>query len=350
MSIILFSLGVTAITATVLPLLPNNNWWIRGFDFPRLQISLLIIAVLFAYLILFDDLSASEKTLSIFLFISLIYQTYMIYPYTRFGAFQVEQTKNPSDEVTISLLCTNVQMENRNSAKLKEVIRKKNPDIILGLETDDWWLDQLSEFEEDYPHTIKQPQDNMYGMALYSRMELIDPEVKFLVEDDIPSLHLKTTLPCGQEIKLHCLHPRPPWPSGSDTSTERDAELLIVGKAIKNSTEPTIVFGDMNDVAWSDTNYLFQDISGLLDPRAGRGFYNSFHAKYPFVRFPLDHFFHSNHFRLVSFERLENVGSDHFPMFITLCFERDASFEQEEMEADADEEKVANEKIKEGMQ
>ena len=39
----------------------------------------------------------------------------------------------------------------------------------------------------------------------------------------------------------------------------------------------------------------------------GRGFYPSFHAKHWFLRYPLDHCFHSKHFRLVSFRRLAMV-------------------------------------------
>jgi hypothetical protein len=99
-------------------------------------------------------------------------------------------------------------------------------------------------------------------------------------------------------------------------------------------------------VAWSRTNYLFQRISGLLDPRIGRGFYNSFHAVYFFLRFPLDHFFHSTHFRLIELRRLAYFGSDHFPMFIRLSYEPEAERQQEAPQADASDEVEAEEKMK----
>ncbi len=169
--------------------------------------------------------------------------------------------------------------------------------------------------------------------------------MKFLIQDDIPSIFSRVELQSGDGVELRCLHPRPPWPTEIDKSTERDAELLVVGKKIKDLRAPTVVMGDLNDVAWSRTNYMFQDISGLLDPRVGRGFYNTFHAKIPFIRFPLDHFFHSKHFRLIDFRRLDYFGSDHFPVYIELSFEPDASLVQKELQADESEEKEADEKI-----
>ena len=112
---------------------------------------------------------------------------------------------------------------------------------------------------------------------------------------------------------------------------------------------PVVVLGDLNDVAWSHTNYLFQDISGLLDPRIGRGFYHTFHAKYPFIRFPLDHFFHSKHFRLVDFRRLSYFGSDHFPVYIELSYEPDAEIRQTDLQADESEREEAEEKIEKAV-
>lgn len=348
MESILFGLCVFLILATLIPFIPKDNWWIRGFDFPRLQIIVLSILVIFGYLFFLTDPNQSDYLLLSALAICLLYQGYMIYPYTVFSELQVEKTNGYKKQHTVSLMCSNVQMTNRKSERLKKLIKEYDPDILLVVETDEWWLNELQEFENTYLNIIKQPQDNKYGMALYSKLELHDPEVNFIVEDDIPSVKTKVKLGSGTQILLYGLHPRPPFPSGSTTSTERDAELLIVGREIKDINTPTIVMGDMNDVAWSRTNNLFQRISGLLDPRIGRGFYNTFHAKYPFIRFSLDHFFHSNHFRFVDFQRLRNIGSDHFPVYIELSLEPDANIKQDEPQSTEAEQEHAKDKIEEG--
>ena len=51
-----------------------------------------------------------------------------------------------------------------------------------------------------------------------------------MVEDDIPSIHTNIRLPSGDIIRLYGIHPRPPIPTESKDSTERDAELVMVGK------------------------------------------------------------------------------------------------------------------------
>ncbi|MEL7834843.1 endonuclease/exonuclease/phosphatase family protein [Fodinibius sp. Rm-B-1B1-1] len=348
METILFGLGIFLISATLLPFIPKDNWWIRGFDFPRLQIVILSLMVMAGYLFYSPDINHTDQLLLSILAACTLYQGYMIYPYTIIASPQVEHRNQYNDHSTVSLMCSNVQMTNRNTNKLKKLIKTHDPDILLVIETDECWLNELQEVESSYPHHIKQPQDNQYGMALYSKFELHDSEINFWIEDDIPSIKTRITLFGQNEVILYGLHPRPPFITGNNTSTERDAELLIVGKKIKDIDTPVIVMGDMNDVAWSKTNNLFQKISGLLDPRIGRGFYNTFHAQYPFVRFSLDHFFHSNHFRLVTFQRLEYIGSDHFPVYIKLSYEQDADIKQEEPESTDAEETQAKDKIKEG--
>lgn len=104
-------------------------------------------------------------------------------------------------------------------------------------------------------------------------MILSDAEIQYLVDKEIPSIHMIVHMPEGQRIRLHCLHPVPPSPTESDESTDRDSELLMVGKSVADSELPVILAGELNDVAWSATTRLFMKISGLLDPRRGRVFF-----------------------------------------------------------------------------
>ena len=108
--------------------------------------------------------------------------------------------------------------------------------------------------------------------------------------------------------------------------------------------------GDLNDVAWSRTTRLFQRISGLLDPRVGRYFMNTFHADYPLLRWSLDHIFHSTDFALVDMKRLAHIGSDHFPIYVVLQTGRIFEQQQQELEQTADDEQEAKEAIQDGIE
>lgn len=339
-------LSLVLIAATVLPLWRRQSWWVRVFDFPRLQIAAGIALALTAHC-LWVDSGPFGHALRLALGVCLIQQVRKMLPYTRLARPQVQRSRLAAvSDDSIRLVFANVLQTNRNAQGLLALVRQADPDVFLALETDAWWQAALSEgLGDSYSDQVLQAQDNTYGMVLYSRLPLRDAQVRFLIEDDVPSVHARVRLVSGREIDLHCLHPRPPSPTESDSSAERDAELLIVGRAIKKKPSPVIVMGDMNDVAWSHTSHLFRNISGLLDPRIGRGFFNTFNAKHWFVRYPLDHFFHSNDFRLVDFHRLPYFGSDHFPVYIHLNFEPEAGLEQPEPQADAAEEAESSEKI-----
>jgi endonuclease/exonuclease/phosphatase (EEP) superfamily protein YafD len=182
-------------------------------------------------------------------------------------------------------------------------------------------------------------------MVLFSRLPLLESKVEFLVQDDIPSVFAVLEL-AGHRVVLRGLHPRPPEPLRDQDSTPRDAELVLVGRWIaKQNGAPTIVAGDLNDVAWSATTQLFLRLSGLLDPRMGRGLYSTYNARNPLVRWPLDHLFHSNHFRLVELRRCDDIGSDHFPVLVELSYEPEAPAEQEESKADPGDQEEANERL-----
>ncbi len=347
--IVIIFLGVLMLLPTIASLTKFDEWWVRGFDFPRIQISFLILLVLIVIILISSFEQAWQFILPVLLFLSLIYQIVKIFPYTILAKKQVLSFKGNDPSRIISLLISNVLTTNKKYEKLIDLVKRKQPDIVLTLESDKMWEKKLKFLEKTHPFTVKIPQDNLYGMHLYSKLKLEDIEVKYLIKDDIPSIHGYVRMNNRARIKIHALHPKPPSPTEDYSSTNRDAELLLVGKDVKKDKESVLVFGDLNDVAWSRTTRLFQKLSGLLDPRIGRGFYNTFHADYHILRWPLDHVFHTNDFTLIELARLEHIGSDHFPMFIKLNYEPRAEILQEEPEeADEEEKEWAEEKIKDG--
>jgi endonuclease/exonuclease/phosphatase (EEP) superfamily protein YafD len=313
-------LGSLLILATALPFVQRQAWWIRVFDFPRVQIAAGLAAVLLLHVALVPA-TAGNGVLRFLLLLSLALQVQRMLPYTRLVRPEVPSADaRPDPRHCIGLVCANVLQSNRNARGLLRLVKACDPDVILALETDAWWDRELhSALAVTHPHAVRQPQDNRYGMLLLSRLPLTDARVDFLIQPDVPSIHAQLQLADGTAVRLHCLHPRPPAPPEAGSSRPRDAELLLVGSAVQEEERgPVIVMGDMNDVAWSHTSDLFRDLSGLLDPRIGRGFFNTFSARSRVLRFPLDHVFHSSDFRVAEFERLGDFGSDHFPVFIRL--------------------------------
>jgi endonuclease/exonuclease/phosphatase (EEP) superfamily protein YafD len=307
--------------STVLPLIRANDWWIRWFDFPRLQIfaaGMFLVGLQF-----FWGLRTSRFRAVLFstLLLAIGYQAYRIFPYTPLSGKQVKSAARGGNGVIIRFLTANVLMHNRQAEKYLRVLAEANPDIILTTEVDDWWMARLTALDSSYPYQFKYPLGNTYGMVLHSKFPLVEPSVRFLAEPMVPSIHSGIQLPGGQMIHFIGLHPRPPGPTESEDTAERDAELIVTAKISKESNLPVIILGDLNDVAWSRTTALFQKISGLLDPRIGRGMFNTFHADYFLIRFPLDHIFHSAHFKLMDMRRLPHIGSDHFPFYAALSLE-----------------------------
>ena len=343
------AIGALVILVTLLPLLHVKAWWVRIWDFPRFQIAIAgIIALAVSSFEHGTNVNSWRLLVLGALGLAVLYQTALVWRFSRLAPLEVEQSRSTDERSRFSLAVSNVLQTNQQSDRVLAVMRESDPDVMLFVETNDWWRERLDAVLETHPYTLQRPLSNTYGMLLYSRLPLSDSSIDVVIEPDIPSMQAQVQLRNGQVVWLNCVHPRPPAPGESDESLQRDAELLLVGKRVCDATQPVVVCGDLNDVAWSRTTRLFQKVSHLVDPRKGRGMFSTFHARVPGFRFPLDHILHSPDFRLVNMRRLQYVGSDHFPVYALLSYEPEAENKQKAPEGDASDEQEARSTISEG--
>lgn len=343
------------IAASFAHLIRLDYWWIRIWDFPHSQLAVLTLTGLIGWFALGRPVEWPVALLPVGLGAAFLYQGWLIYPYTALHTKEVrsishKQSRSGTDPDMVRLLSANVYQENTKTSDVLKLINKYQPDVVLLLETNEMWKQAMQPIETDYPHQIMCPLENMYGLLFYSRLPMLSHELRFLIQDDIPSIYVQLAMKSGQHLHFYGVHPMPPSPTEHYRSTERDAELMLVGKEARRKSGPVIVAGDLNDVAWSHTTRLFQRVSGLLDPRIGRGLFSTFNANYFFLRWPLDHVFVSHHFKLNELRRLPNCGSDHFPILVSLVYQPDPTRTDELPQPEGDDLEEAEEIVDKATQ
>lgn len=117
------------ICSTAIPLLRSDEWWIRVFDFSRIQIASLMGLTLAscAALHLFSRLQVWEYAIAAVDGGSLLWQLFLIAPYTTFYPIEMSDSHSKEDSNRISLLIYNVLYDNPEVEQLTKQ-RKESRD------------------------------------------------------------------------------------------------------------------------------------------------------------------------------------------------------------------------------
>ena len=114
-------------------LIPRDEWWFRGADFPRLQI--LFIGIIAFFLLLFwqGAWDLKREIIFVLLIAALAFQLKMVLPYTFLWKKQVAQVRSEQLDSSkqISVLVSNVLTPNDQYHLLIEHIQKFQPDLVL---------------------------------------------------------------------------------------------------------------------------------------------------------------------------------------------------------------------------
>jgi endonuclease/exonuclease/phosphatase family metal-dependent hydrolase len=198
----------------------------------------------------------------------------------------------------------------------------------------------------DYPYfaecTINENKRGKWGSIIFSKLPIIKSinhdidvagsnllqEVQLKFKNDTFSVfntHLKSNKFSSQETDLVANGSSISWDEKTKSETKsiysklekssinRGLESSLVSRVIKSNNYPSIVCGDLNDIA---SSYVYFKIRGnkkdaFLEKGVGLGAtYNKF---IPLLR--IDYLFHDEEIHLLGFEKIAVPFSDHYPLF-----------------------------------
>jgi endonuclease/exonuclease/phosphatase (EEP) superfamily protein YafD len=217
------------------------------------------------------------------------------------------------DGARLTILNANVQATNLEHDRILAVVRESGADIVTVVELSPGLQHALSKLDAEYPHRFMLGREDHFGIGVLSRYELIDP--KPLAIGIRPGIEVQVAAPSGQ-FRFMAVHPVPPI--GARMSRLRNTQLARLASQMRQRPDPLVVCGDFNLSPYSPYFDRLQAASGATDTRLGQGLGMSWPQFMPLAGIPIDHCLTRGPFATESVERLDDLGSDHYPVLVTL--------------------------------
>lgn len=219
----------------------------------------------------------------------------------------------------IALMSVNLYGRNEEHARFVELARRAQPDILLLLEYTAAWAAALRVIESDYPYRLVEERAGFFGIALFSRIPLLNARVIDLL--GVPAIDARLDLDAAGQARFIGAHLRPPM--SARQARERNAQLELLGRLAQAELDPLIVAGDFNMTPYSPVLAGWLERTELHDARRSRGFGMSWPASLPVLGIPIDHVLVSEDFLVAAHYYDAAFGSDHYPVVTRLSFRGD---------------------------
>lgn len=205
---------------------------------------------------------------------------------------------------SVSILLANVHTFNTEYSRFIEQVEREDADIVAALEVNQPWIKKLEAIEALYPYKFKQPADDNFGFAIYSKIPFDGETI------DIGQLYqLPVFIGDFGSFTLKALHPIPPL-----SQSDAQENAFYITKAVTDNNRnnlPLVIVGDFNATLWSDS--IKPLIKNKLAPAHFWGLAWTWPAGFFPLAIQLDHIFVRNA-TVRSFVTLEDIGSDHYPV------------------------------------
>src|SRR5687768_6240273 len=115
---IVIGMGSLMVAGTVASLSRNPHWLVRLWDFPRVQMALVMVVCAAAHLALYHRGRPGDWVFLGATALCAAWQLYNIFPYTPLARVQVQRRDEPAEGRGVCVLISNVLMENEGHHRL----------------------------------------------------------------------------------------------------------------------------------------------------------------------------------------------------------------------------------------
>lgn len=224
---------------------------------------------------------------------------------------------NPKQPMTapLKVISFNVNTDNERYGDVLRYLQDQSFDVVVLLEVSTQWIDQLAALHDDFPHSLIEPRNDNFGIAIFSRYPFSEKAVVPLTDYRIESLDVSISVD-QRALRILATHPLPPV-SGSSTAA-RDAQLQTLTRPPHDL--PTLVIGDFNLTQFSPR---FDDLlrrSGMRDTSIGHGLPPTWMRAIPVFSIPIDQAIFTPDISVLTREVGPSLGSDHNPLILSIAF------------------------------
>lgn len=298
----------TCLVLTVLAECERANWAL--YLVAQLRLQLFALSMLTAAI--FGVLEYPKKFILIVSICALLNGRQIIPIYFPTG------NKLPTNAQTLRVLQINLNSKNQEFQKVSSYIHRTNPDILLISELTPNWVKAFQKSLPEYPNVTCVPREDTYGIGVYSKSKFENAKIEYFG----PAGHPSVTGTLGSlEKPVTILHTHIQGPVKDHFFEWHKEHFEKMTMNVLTMKTPLLVSGDTNSNTWSYLLSDFLQATKLRDSRQGRGVQLTwpvpgYWRQFPFTVLAIDHYFVSPEIVVVDRKIGEDIGSDHFPVYI----------------------------------
>ncbi len=218
----------------------------------------------------------------------------------------------------LRVLEINVLRENKRADQALQAIRDAAPDVVVALEVTPEWLERLAPLRQRYPHVVAEPQDDCFGLAVFSAYPVLAHRTLWLGHGWVPSLRVTLDVG-GRPLDLLATHAVPP--KDRIQTGARNDQLVDLAEEAKAGGRPLLLVGDLNATPWSPHFRRLVREGRLADSGRGFGLKGTWPSFAPaWLRIPIDHVLVSPHLLVRDRRTGRPFGSDHVPLLVDVSW------------------------------